>query len=444
MSIWGEILSQLKKVYQFILHDIWKITGAELSKTKRYSYNSIKVLILAIRGFKEDKLDTRASALTYYTLFAIVPILALILGIGKGFGVQDIIVDAISKQLSVQAEVMPVLLEFVDKYITRTQQGVFIGIGFTILLWSVMAGFRQVETAFNDIWQVKKPRTFVSQFATYFSIMLILPIFIVASSGLTVFASTQFSNNVFFGIFTPFVTELVRFSPYFINWIVFTALYIIVPNTRVRIGPALIAGIFTGTLFQLFQYLYIEGQVYLTSYNAVYGGFAIIPLLLLWLQISWLIILLGAELSFAVQNIKLFEFESDSQNISKRYKNFLTIVILQVIIKQFEKNKSPFSSEDISQKNSIPIRLVRTIVHQLTEVNILSEIYTEDGRTKAYQPALDINKISISYLLEKLEEEGSEGFLIDKKLKFSNTWKQLKNIKSDIQKKGGATLIKDL
>jgi len=444
MNLGKFVSTRISNIYKFVRHDIWRITGTEISITRRYVYNSIKTLILAIRGFNEDKLQIKASALTYYTLFAIVPIFALLFAIGKGFGFEKVITDTLIKQLSIQKELQPYLIRFVKNYLLRAQKGVFLGIGFGVLIFSVMAGFRQIERTFNEIWQVKKERAYMSQFTIYFSLMLVLPIFIVTSSGLSIFLSTKFSESFLFGLLSPFLSILLKFSPYIINWILFTVLFTVVPNTRVKFLPALVAGIFTGTLFQLFQYLYIKGQVYLTGYNAVYGGFAIIPLLLLWLQTSWLIVLLGAELSFAAQNISNFEFEADSKQISGRYKKFLILVIIRIIIKGFEEGKEPQTAELISKENSIPIRLVSSIINQLMEIGLLNVVLIEKSKEKAYQPAIDINKISVSFLMEKIEKLGSENFKVDKEVQFLGIWNQLEDINKYIRVNGGSTLIKDL
>ena len=438
------LLNKISTLYKFIRHDIWRITGSELSKTRRYLYNSIKTVVLAFRGFSDHNLETNASALTYYTLFAIIPVLALILGIGRGFGFHETITDAIASQISVQADIMPIILEFIERYTQRTHQGIFIGIGFFILLWSVMSGFQKIEGSFNLIWGVKKSRSFVSQFATYFSIMFIFPIFIIASSGLSVFLSTNLSDSFFFGFFSPLSKILLKLSPYFINWILFTGLFIIVPNTRVRFLPALFAGVITGTLFQLFQHLYIQGQVLLSSYNVIYGGFAIIPLLLLWLQASWLIVLFGAELSFASQNISKFEFEADSKKITPRYKKFLIISILQLIIHRFINVEKPYTAQEISKENAIPIRLVNEILSQLVELHLINEVINDTNKEKAYQPAIDIHIITISFVLEKLAQQGSENFNIDSSKKFRAVWQKLEAIDTTIRNKDGATLIKDL
>lgn len=435
---------RVKSILNFIRHDIWKTTENELSKTKRFFYSSLKTFILAVRGFSEDNLQIKASALTYYTLFAIVPVFALILAIGRGFGFQDLIINSISKQFTVQSPVLPYLLEFVNKYLTHAQGGVFVGVGVAVLFWSVMSGFRRIELIFNDIWQVKKGRTIAVQLSTYFSLMLIVPIFIVASSGLSLFVLTKLSDLFANGLLSPLLNFVLKLSPFFINWILFTGLFIVVPNTKVKILPALAAGVFTGTAFQLFQILYIKGQVYLTAYNAVYGGFAVVPLLLLWLQISWLIVLLGAELSYAAQNIHNYEFDADAQNVSRRYKDFMALLIMRTIVKKFENAEEPPQIEQISVENTIPMRLVAGILNQLVELDLVSEIIDEKTKTKAYQPALDINKITIAYLYNKIEQQGSEGFVLENEKQFESIWTKLESLRLKARNVDGDVLIKDL
>lgn len=438
------LFQRIQFLYHFIRYDIWRITEAEISKTRAFFYNALKTLLLAFRGFSSDQLQTKASALTYYTLFAVVPMLALIVGIGKGFGFQDALMQSITDHTSAQADVMPMVLGFVDKYLQRVQGGLFIGIGFAVLLWSVMAGFRQVEITFNEIWRVSKQRSFVIQFTTYFSLMFILPLFLVLSSGMSIFLNSNLNNSDWLSLFSPVVQLFIQITPFLLNWLLFTLLFMIIPNTRVRFVPALVAGVFTGTIIQLFQFLYIQGQVYLSSYNVVYGSFAIIPLLLLWLQTSWLIILFGAELSFAAQNISNFEFEADSDKISRRYKDFLILTVMKIIIKRFENGEEPLCSEEISKENAIPIRLVRTIVSRLISVGLLSEVNFSNTKTKYFQPAVDINKLTVSFVLEKIELQGSENFKVDKKVKFAKVWKTLIDIKQHAKDFEGNVLIKDL
>jgi membrane protein len=400
--------------------------------------------VLAIRGFIVDDLNVKASALTYSILFAMIPLIALIIAIAKGFGVDKLIEDSLQGTFIGQANLVPTVMGFVQRYLESTQGGLFIGIGLVILLVSVMNFFIQVENAFNRIWQVKKSRSIIRQFSTYFSAILIIPILIVLSSGLSIFINTALSQSFLFDVLSPFLRFGVKFSPYFINWVVFTIMYLVIPNTRVRFFNAMLAGILAGSAFQLFQTLYIHGQVYLSRYNVVYGGFAAIPLLLLWLQISCLIILLGAEISYASQNIKNFDYEVDTKNISIRYKSFLTLFITHVIIKQFENQKPALSSEQIASNFKLPIRLVNQILIQLVEVSVLIEVYNDNMKLKTYQPAIDINQLSVSFLFSKIENNGAELFLTSKNELLDDFWKKNLEIKKLSFKQTNTLLIKDI
>ena len=221
-------------------------------------------------------------------------------------------------------------------------------------------------------------------------------------------------------------------------------MYMVIPNTRVRFYNAMLAGILAGSAFQLFQMLYINGQVYLSRFNVVYGSFAAIPLLLLWLQISCLIILLGAEISYASQNIKNFDYEVDTKNISSRYKNFLTLFITHMVVKQFEEQKPPLSSEQIAINYKLPIRLVNQILNQLTEVAILIEVYHDSSKSKTYQPAIDINQMTVNLVFAKLEKNGAELFLTSKNELLDSFWQKTLEIKKQSIEQTNHLLVKDI
>jgi len=432
------------RIYNFVRNDIWRITEHELSRTRRLGYRLVKTIILAIRGFIAEKLNIRASALTYSILFAIIPLFALIIAIGKGFGVEKMIEDSLQNTFIGQSNMTPIVMGFVERYLETTQRGIFIGIGIAILFWSVMNFFMQVESAFNSIWQVKKLRSPLSQFTTYFSSILIIPLLIVFSSGLSIYVSSSVSQTYVYHVLSPVLRFGVKFIPYFINWIVFTILYIVIPNTRVRFKNALIAGIIAGSAFQAFQMLYINGQVYLSRFNIVYGSFAAIPLLLLWIQISCLIVLLGAEISYVSQNIQNFEYERDVKNISTRYKNFLTLFITHIIVKQFENQLPPLSAEKIASNYQLPIRIVNELIMKLVDVSILIEINPDNSKNKTYQPAIDINQLTVNMLLTKLDNHGSEMFLSRKNEMLDSFWQKTLEIKKQSEAQNALLLVKDI
>jgi membrane protein len=440
----SKLIAFFEKIYKFIRYGIWRITETELTKSRSIFYNFIKTLILAIRGYIRDDLNVRASALTYSLLFAIVPIFALIIAIGKGFGVEKLIENSMQGTFISQANLIPTVMGFVDKYLETTRGGLFIGIGLAVLFWSVMNFFIQVESSFNKIWQVKRSRSIIRQFTTYFSAILIIPVLIVLTSGLSIFINTTISQSFLYHIINPLLRFGVNLAPYFVNWIVFTMMYLVIPNTHVRFFNAMIAGIVAGTSFQIFQILYIDSQIYMSRYNVVYGGFAAIPLLLLWLQISCLIVLLGAEISYASQNIHNFEYEVDTDNISIRYKNFLSLFISYVIVKQFEELKPSLSSNQIATNYKLPIRLVNQILSRLVDISVIIEVFSDSTKRKTYQPAVDINSLTVNRLFDKLDNYGSELFLTNKNQLLDSFWQKILKIKQRSEKEAKPLLIKDL
>jgi len=440
----SKFITSIVQIYNFIRYDIWRITENELSHSRRSLYRFLKTLVLAVRGFINDDLNVRASALTYSVLFAIIPLFALIFAIGKGFGVDKLIENSFQDTFIGQSDMIPAIMGFVDRYLKTTQGGIFIGVGIAILFWSVMNFFMQVERAFNRIWQVKESRSFIRKFSTYFSAILIVPLIIVFSGGLSIYVSSAVKQTYVYDVLSPLLRFGVKLIPYFINWVVFTILYIAMPNTRVRFYNALIAGVIAGSAFQAFQMLYINGQVYLSRYNVVYGSFAAVPLLLLWIQISCLIVLLGAEISYASQNINNFDFELDTNNISTRYKNFLILFITYVIVKQFEEQKSPLSAEQIVLRYKLPIRIVNQSLSKLVEVSVLSEVQSENTKFKIYQPAIDINQLTVSLLFNKLEIHGSELFLTNKNELLDIFWQKTLDIKQQSEEHTEQILIKDM
>ena len=438
------LVEQIKRLYRFIASDIWVITEKELTKSSRFSLRLLKKIILSARGVTKDNLFIKAAALSFYTILALVPILALVIAIGRGFGFQQAVVDWLSKALSAQAEMIPYIIQFVERYLERAQGGVFLGVGFAVLLWSVLSAFRQIENNFNDIWNVKKSRSIVRQFTMYISLMLLVPILIALSSGFSIFINTQLETAGLSQFFSPLTRFLLKVAPYFIFSVLFTIMFLIIPNTKVRFKHALLAGCISGIAFQLFQGLYVGGQIYLSNYNAVYGSFAAIPLLLMFLQIAWLIVLYGAELTFVSQNLQNYNFENETNTISRRYKDYITLLIMKIIVTRFEQGEKPITQQELADDYNIPIRLVNQLLKLLVEVHLLSEIYTESNQEKSYQPAMDIHQITIQLVFDKISTFGSENFKVNPKKEFDGMWEQLEQFRLKTVNHSSDLLIKDL
>lgn len=436
---------KIKKLWNFITHDIWRISENEISKKRSWLYYVIKTLTLAIRRFTQDRITNKASALTYSTLLSIVPLLAILFAVAKGFGFSNLMELQFRNGLEGQTVAVDTLLKLVNSYLDHTKSGIFIGVGLITLLWTIVNLSGNIEVTFNHIWDVKKGRTLYRKVTDYFSMFLLLPILIVVSGGLSIFMSTVVNNMHNFLVLAPILKILVKLIPFALTWLMFTGLYIFMPNTHVKLQYAFIAGIVAGSAYQAFQYLYIQSQIWVSSYNAIYGSFAAIPLFLLWLQISWTICLFGAELAYAGQNIKNYSFEKDTANISRRYRDFLCLLIMSLICKRFEKDVPPYTAQQLSNENKIPIRLTNQVLYQLQEIGLIHEVIDENDKdVPGYLPSMDINKLNVSLLLERLDTYGSEAFKVDKEEEFQGQWNALLKAREEYYKSSSQILLKNL
>lgn len=437
--------NKLTKTRKFLTYDIWRITEDEVTKTKFSTYNIIKTIFLCINRFTKDRLVNKASALTYSTLLAIVPILAILFAIARGFGFSNLMESQIRKGFGGNIETSDTLLSFVDSYLSQTKSGIFIGVGLVMLLWTVINLVSNIEITFNRIWGIKKARSMYRKITDYFSMFLLMPILIVISGGLSIFMSTIVKQMVDFVLLAPILKFLIQLIPFVLTWFMFTGLYIFMPNTKVQFKHAFISGVLAGTAYQAFQFLYISSQLWVSRYNAIYGSFAALPMFLLWLQISWTICLFGAQLTYAGQNLKYFSFDKDTRNISRRYRDFISILIMSLIVKRFCKNETPYSAEQISEKHLIPIRLTKQILYQLQEIDLIHEVTTDQkSEVIAYQPSMDVNQLNVAIILDRLDTYGSENFKIDKDEEFNDEWKVLTDSREEYYKKAGKVLVKDL
>ena len=392
---------------------MWRRTATEFdSRGKRIGYSIIRTIVLVVRGFTSKNLNDKAKSLTYSLIFAIVPILAMIVAVAKGFGVVDIIESQLNKSFLGETNMVPTIMEMVQRYLDTAQGGLFIGIGILILLWAVYAFFQSVETAFNRIWNVEKSRSILRQVTTYIAIVVLIPVLIVCSAGINIFVNSTIESTMHIEALHEFFhTSGVKFLQFVMCWLLFTVMYIAIPNTKVRLMSALIPGVLMGTLFQLLQMLSVYLIALLSRTSIVYGAFASLPILLTWLQYTSLLILIGAEMSYAIQNNEQFEYEHDLNRMSRRYKDFVMLYLLSVIIRRFESDEAPLTAHELAVRDKLPIRLVNQLLSRMVENGILREVHVEGNEEKTYQPALDTHKISVGMVIERTEAQGTEHFL---------------------------------
>jgi len=403
-------------VYTYVTDRVWRDTRNSL-KVK-----AIKTVNLSVRSFLNADMQMRAGALTFQTLLAIVPALALVFAIGRGFGFQNMLQTQLLKQFPAQQQALSQAFGFVDSYLAQSSEGVFVGVGILFLLWTLISLTSSVENAFNLVWGIKQGRSLWRKLTDYTAIFLILPILMICASGITVFVSATLQTLLSYEFLSPLIEIALDFASLVLIWLFFTGSYMLIPNTKVKFKNALIAGIMSGTAYAVLQWLFVTGQVYVTRYNAIYGSFAFLPLLLIWLQLVWTITLAGAVVCFSSQNIFEFSFASDVSRISNNYKWRLTLAVMTIAVQRFIKEKTPLTPHQIAMEYGLPITLVNDASHKLVECGLLMFVAVKSADDEfAIAPALEPSAVTVGMVMKRIGERGSANFIP----KFNNRFKSL-------------------
>ncbi len=442
------IQAWITRVIDFFAIDIWRIRLEDLPFGKSFVIKQLRIIILTLRGFDEDKCFFRASSLTFYTLLAIVPVVALFFGVAKGFGFEKMLKENLFERFPGQQELLTRVIGFAESLLEVTKGGIIAGIGLVILFWAVIKVLSHIEASLNDIWEIKVNRTWGRKFSDYLAFMLISPLLILMSSSTTVFITTQvteITNNVrLLGMISPLIFFSLKIIPYVLIWILFTGIYVVMPNTKVSLKAGIIGGVVAGTIYQIFQMLYLDFQIGVSRYNAIYGSFAALPLFLMWVQISWWIALFGAELSFANQNVGTYHYEPDSLKVSPAFKKLLTLHVAHLLIRNFSKGEIPLTDSQISKQLEIPIRLVHQILYDLVESGLFIETRTIEDQNFGYQPARDINGITIRSILEAIENNGIDAIPVAKTEGLMVLSDALKQFSEAMENSPANRLLKDI
>lgn len=406
----------LADITSFLRTGIWRIRVRDLPRAQSLLLTNLRVIVLAVRGFDEDRCALKASALTFYTLLSIVPVLAMLFGIAKGFGFESLLERELLENLQGQEKIVQTVIGFSRSLLENTRGGVVAGAGVVLLFWTVIKLLGNIEHSFNDIWGVPRGRSLGRRFSDYLSAMLVCPVLFILAGSTTVAVSAHIRGLAqhlpFLQAISPLILESLRLTPYLFTWGLFSFVYIFLPNTQVTLRSGLLGGIVAGTGYQLLQWGYISFQIGVLRHNAIYGGFAALPLFLIWLQTSWLIVLIGAEISFAHQHVHTYEFEPDCLSASRTCTTLLALQIVHAAVVRFQEGGQPLTADEIVAAMQIPIRLANPILAELVACGILSEITKSGHGASAYQPARSINDLTISAVLEARDDHGSSNLPI--------------------------------
>jgi len=438
----------ISKLADFIRIDIWRMRLDDLPFKKSIFIKLLRIIILTLRGFDQDKCLLRASALTFYTMLSIPSVIAMFFGIAKGFGFEKMLQKELYNNFPGQEEVIEQVITFSNSLLEQTKGGVIAGIGLAVLFWSVLKVLGHIESSLNSIWEIKESRSWGRKISDYLSVMLLAPICILMSGSLTVFITTQITaitqNIRLLGYISPLIVFSLNLIPFVLIWTLFTVIYKLMPNTKVNLKAGFLAGIVAGTIYQIFQGAYIEFQIGVAKYNAIYGSFAALPLFLLWIQISWWIVLFGAELSFATQNVDTYEYEPDCLKISPAFKKLLTLQVAHLLIHNFKEGQRPLTDSQISQHLEIPVRLLHQILYELVVTDLFIETKTNEDRKFGYQPARDINGLTIKRIIEAIEQHGVDTIPVARTDEFKILSESLEEFSEAIENSPANKLLKDI
>ncbi len=438
----------MAKIGQFVSTDIWRIRSGELPWVKSVGIKLLRIIILSVRGYDKDHCGFRASALTFYTLLSIVPVVAMAFGIAKGFGFETALEELVYRVFQGQNEVALRVMNFARSLLENAKGGVIAGVGLLLLFWTIIRVLGNIETSFNQIWGIKKPRSVTRKISDYLAAMFVCPLLFMLSSSVTVMIKSEVALGVqkitLLGAVGPAIFFSLKLLPYCVIWILFSFVYMFMPNAKINFKSGLLAGIVAGTLYQIFQLVYLSFQIGVAKYNAIYGSFAALPLFLVWLQLSWMIVLFGAEISCAHQNVESHEFEPEFSTLSYEHKKLLALLVAHLIVKDFSQGDKPLSAVQIAKRLQVPIRLVAEILQRLAESQVISEIRDNENNEAAYQPARSIDFLTIKYVIDSLEQHGTDHMPVVRSHELDRLTECLKTFGEVIEKLPANVSLKEL
>jgi membrane protein len=441
----------VSRILHFFKTGIWEIRLKDLPPMKALSIRYLRIILLALRGFFRDHCQKTASILTYYSLLNVVPVVAVAFAMAKGFGLEKLIEKQILQMAGKAnwgADITNQIIRFSHNLLNQAKGGLIAGIGVVLLLWTVISIMGKIEESLNEIWEVKRPRTLIRKFSDYIAIMVFAPVLMVISSSATVLVASQVkvivSKIALLGVFSKIIFLLLNLLPYASIWILLTMLYLIIPNTKIPIRSAILGGVTAGTIAQIVQWIYIKFQIGVASYGAIYGSFAALPLFLGMLQISWMIVLFGAEIANANEHYETFGFHPDYSKMSVSSKKILMLRIFHLLTKKFSLGEKPLSASQIAHVLEIPVRLVRQLLHELSAVGLVVETAKGVKSEVAFQPGRTIENITVKFALDEYEKYGTTKIPDYQSEEAEKISKYLKDISETIEKSPANVRLKEI
>lgn len=399
-------MSISKSVEHFFSTTIWQNPPGG---PRRLIIRTLRILYLTVRGFQDHHGPLRASALTFYTLLSLVPVVAMAFGVAKGFGFERLLEKELLSHFAAQQEVITQVITFARNMLDNTKGGLIAGVGVLVLFWTVTKVLSNIEESFNHIWGAT-PRSWLRKLTDYLTITILAPLLLITAGSATVFVASQvsaLSSQIGLeNVVDPAVSLGLSLAPYMLLWFLFTLVYMIMPNTKVLISSALPAAILAGTAYQTMQTAYVKFQITMTSYNAIYGSFAALPLFLLWLNLSWHIVLFGAEITHALQHRDQRDPTEGGQRLSIRQVRLAALALCAHVAQGFINGQPAPTVSMCARSLNLAPALVEHVAALLIESRILSRVQNFEHEPSCLQPARDVTTLTVSQVMLALDNCG--------------------------------------
>lgn len=360
--------------------------------------NIIRVVKKALESYGRANSGLWVTSLCFYTILSLVPIFAILFSLGTWLGVADYFLVKLRDYSPLNEESINLLITFAQNFLENTRTGILAGIGFLFLGWTLISMFSIIEKAFNDIWRVEKSRMFLRKITDYISFFILFPTLLVISSGVVkIIADKVGLENIALSI-------LIKLIPFLTLLFFFTTMYMLIPNTKVRFIPALIAAVFISLFFSGFQSLFILLQGMVNTYNKIYGSFSVIFIFLFWLKLMWFFIILGAHLCYFLQNRELHLFTKSVEDVNFKIKEYTAVILMTELVERYLNSLTPLTINEIVKKYGIPYEVIKYILNVFIENELVGEIGEKDD--KSYVIIKNVDGISFKTIFTSLENFG--------------------------------------
>jgi membrane protein len=385
---------------------IWQPELNDYSGLRRLGFKVLRTIVLAVREYRTDQCTLRSSALTFYTLVSVVPVITMALAVARAFGLDAIVQKHVWASLSNQTVLVEKVFVFANELLKSTTNGMVAGVGVAILLWTVTSALNNIENAFDRVWEVTQPRRLARRITDYVAIVVVGTVLWLVSIGIAIALQGQTGSlGARLGIpnLALVTVALLRIVRFLLIWGLFTVGYIVMTNTRVSRRAAILGGLCGVLLYHGVERLYLGSQTSINSYNAIYGGFAALPLFLTWVQATWMAVLFGAELAFANEHCETYGFAPDYAQLSGHERRLLHLRILHLLVRSFEQGTGALASSEISSRVRIPARLLRRLLVELVGAGLVARTITRDERYAAYQPSMSSDQLTLGRVVDALD-----------------------------------------